>query len=103
MPPAGLDRRHAVLDHHRRPRHTVDVAKEARRGRAHDHDLFAVLRGETHRLERPGLGLRRDRVERGDDRLGAVFEEYAQVVVVRAVVPHTVEAELVLQVDDVDI
>src|SRR5213596_715708 len=98
MPAARLDGGHAVLDHHRRPRHAVDVAKKTRRGRSHHHDLYAVLRGETHRVERPGLGLRRDRMECDDDGLRAVFEEYAQVVVVRAVVPDAVEAELVLQI-----
>src|ERR1700716_1667155 len=86
-----------------RAAHAVDLAQKTRGGRAHHDNLLTVFRDETHRFEGPWLGLRRDRVERRDDRLRAALEEHAKVVVVCAVVPHAIEAELVLDVDDVDV
>src|SRR6185503_311018 len=98
-----LDGGHAVLDHHRRTRYPVDLAEQTCRGRAPDDDLIAALRDVANGLERPRLRLWRDGVQSRDHGLRAVVEEYAQVVVVGSVVPHAVETELVLHVDDVHV
>ncbi len=101
-PSVRLDRRHAVLDDRGLFRDVVDVPQEPRGGVTHDHDDVAALRRVADRLQRPGLRSWRHGVQRDHHRLRQMLEEHREVIVVQTVMPLTVQAELVLDVDDVD-
>src|SRR5438105_7232579 len=102
MAPLRSDRRHPMRYHDRWLGDPIHVAKESRRGLRHDDDHGALFRDAAKRVAHPRLRLRQDRMEGRDDRLVELAEKSRRVIVIGPIAVYAVEAELVLEVHDVD-